>query len=295
MLRFIRVAAAPAALALLWPALVSAQATKAGVVTTLEGNVTVTRVALAAPQALKFRDEVYVDDKIATGDQSIARMLLGGKAVVTVRERSTLTITEVPGRATVHLESGKIALAVAKEKMRPGDVIEIRAANAVAGVRGTVVVAEVSSASAQVGGGGGLTGTFWVLKGQIDAFLTNVPGSQQSVSAFQQFRGGVVSSFTSAQLGQILGGLRLSRQPLTGGGSEQANETAVNSAVSLAGAFTGVVAGPDTPTPPPPAIVQVPILPNNSSSFQPTQPTPPPSQPPSSGCGGSHSYHSHGG
>ena len=34
--------------------------------------------------------------------------------------------------------------------MRPGESIEIRAANAVAGVRGTVVVAEVSSAAANV-------------------------------------------------------------------------------------------------------------------------------------------------
>ena len=40
-------------------------------------------------------------------------MLLGGKAVVTVRERSSLTITETLGKATIDLESGKIALAVA--------------------------------------------------------------------------------------------------------------------------------------------------------------------------------------
>jgi hypothetical protein len=71
-----------------------------GVVTTLEGHVTVTRVTLA-PQPLKFRDDVFVDDTVTTGDQSIARMLLGGKAVVTVRERSTLTITEVRGKATI--------------------------------------------------------------------------------------------------------------------------------------------------------------------------------------------------
>src|SRR5690348_11032478 len=66
----------------IFPSLASAQATKAGVVTTLEGNVTVTRVTLA-PQPLKFKDDVFVDDKVVTGEQSIARMLLGGKAVVT--------------------------------------------------------------------------------------------------------------------------------------------------------------------------------------------------------------------
>jgi len=42
----------------------------------------------------------------------------------------------VPGKATIDLQAGKIALAVAKDKMRPGESIEIRAANAVAGIRG---------------------------------------------------------------------------------------------------------------------------------------------------------------
>src|SRR5256714_10493688 len=113
MLKIARLAAAPISLiALLLPSPAFAQATKAGVVTTLEGNVTVTRVTLA-PQPLKFKDDVFVNDRVTTGDQSIARMLLGGKAVVTVRERSTLTIKEVPGKATIELDAGKIALAVA--------------------------------------------------------------------------------------------------------------------------------------------------------------------------------------
>ncbi len=159
-----RLAAALISLLAFWPSLAFAQAMKAGVVTTLEGRVTVTRVTLA-PQPLKFRDDVFVDYTVTTGDQSIARMLLGGKAVVTVRERSRLTITEVPGKATIDLQAGKIALAVAKDKMRSGESIEIRAANVVAGIRGTVVVAEVSSAAAQAGGAVGPTGTLWVLKG----------------------------------------------------------------------------------------------------------------------------------
>jgi hypothetical protein len=264
------------ALVVLSPSLAAAQAAKAGIVTTLEGNVTVTRVTLTpTPQPLKFRDDVYVNDKISTGDQSIARMLLAGKAVVTVRERSTLTITEVPGKATIDLEAGKIAIAVAKEKMRPGDSIELRAANAVAGIRGTVVVAEVSSAAANLQAVGP-TGTLWVLKGQIDAFLANVPGSTQQVSAFQQFRGGVVSTFTPAQLTQILGGLALSRQPLTQGGNEQAQETAVNSGISLAGSFTGITTPGTTVTPPTTTTRNTtPILPSNSGSFQPATPPPP--------------------
>src|SRR2546427_1342124 len=97
MLNLLRPAALLIALVTLDSSLASAQAAKAGVVTTLEGNVNVTRVTLA-PQPLKFKDAVFVNDRVTTGDQSIARMLLGGNAVVTVRERSTLTITEVPAR-----------------------------------------------------------------------------------------------------------------------------------------------------------------------------------------------------
>src|SRR5882762_6548062 len=172
MLNIARLTAALIPLIAFLPSLAFAQATKAGVVTTLEGHVTVTRVTLA-PQPLQFKDDVFFNDAVTTGDQSIARMLLGGKAVVTVRERSTLTITEVPGKATIGLDAGKIALAVAKDKMRPGESIEIRAANVVAGIRGTVVVAEISSASAQAGGP---TATLWVLRGKIEAFLADQPG-----------------------------------------------------------------------------------------------------------------------
>ena len=90
----------------LWPGLVAAQTTKAGVVTTLEGNVTAART----PVPLKFKDDVFVNDRVVVGDRSLARLLLGGKAVVSVRERSALTISEVPGRSTIDLDSGKIAV-----------------------------------------------------------------------------------------------------------------------------------------------------------------------------------------
>src|SRR5438876_8065059 len=122
------------------PSAVFAQAPqKAGVVTVVEGNVTKRRVALPEAVPLKFKDDVLMQDTVTTGDQSLARMLLGGKAVVTVRERSVLTITEIPGRSTIDLQSGKFALAVAREKMPPGVEIQIHTPNAVAGVRGTGV------------------------------------------------------------------------------------------------------------------------------------------------------------
>src|SRR5207344_1727505 len=93
---------------------------------------------------LKFKDNIFVQDRITTGEDSIVRILLGGKAVVTVRERSVLTISETPTTATVEVGSGKVAVAVAKERMRAGDSVEVKTPNAVAGIRGTVLIAEVS-------------------------------------------------------------------------------------------------------------------------------------------------------
>ena len=155
-------------LAAVWPASASAQTAKAGVVTTLEGNVTAARASGTQPVALKFKDDVFVNDRVVTGDRSLARLLLGGKAVVTVRERSALTITEVPGRSTIDLDSGKVAVAVAKDKMRPGEQIEVKTPNAVAAVRGTVFIAEVIRASASANNAqGGTTANFYVLTGQV--------------------------------------------------------------------------------------------------------------------------------
>ena len=102
MLRFARLVTA-LALLLLLPSLALAQ-TRAGVVTNLEGSATAARSRAPEPVALKFKDDVLLNDRIVTGDRSIVRMLLGGKAVVTVRERSAFTITEVPGKSTINLD-----------------------------------------------------------------------------------------------------------------------------------------------------------------------------------------------
>jgi hypothetical protein len=119
------------------PPLVAQEAV--GVVTTLDGRASVARPALTAPVALKFKDDVFGRDKISTQEQSLVRVLLGGKAILTVRELSEVTITEDAGRAVVTLPDGKVVLAVAKQRMRPGESIEIRTPNAVAAVRGTIV------------------------------------------------------------------------------------------------------------------------------------------------------------
>jgi FecR-like protein len=124
--------------ATLLPSLVVAQ-DAVGVVTTLDGRANVARPTLTTPLALKFKDDVFGRDKISTQENSLVRVLLGGKAILTVRELSEVTITEDAGRAVVSLPDGKVVLAVAKQRMRPGESIEIRTPNAVAAVRGTII------------------------------------------------------------------------------------------------------------------------------------------------------------
>ncbi len=140
------------------PAVVAGQE-RVGVATTVIGPVTVNRVA-TAPAPLKFKDDVLLNDRVVTGENAFARMLLGGKAIVTAREHSVVTITEVPGVSTVELLSGRISVAVDKARMRRGDVVEIKTPNAVSGIRGTIVVAEVT---------GGVS-TITVLRGLVDVY-----------------------------------------------------------------------------------------------------------------------------
>ena len=120
----------------------SAAQDRAGVVTTLTGQASVARPVLPQPQPLRFKDDVFPQDRIATAEQSLVRVLLGGKALVTVRELSTFTIREEPQRATIDLQGGKIGVAAARRLFRPGERLEIRTPNAVAAIRGTFLVAE---------------------------------------------------------------------------------------------------------------------------------------------------------
>jgi hypothetical protein len=216
-----------------------AQGAPAGLVTRLEGNVTAARASLPQPVALKFRDGVFVNDRIVTGDQSIVRMLLGGKAVVTVRERSSLTITEVPRRSTMNLESGKIALAVARERMRAGDSIEIRTPNAVAGIRGPVVIAEYTQTTAQLGASGGGVGgltTFFGLKGTFEATF----GTQSFIVGPGQFAaGGAAGASTGTMTAEMragaLSGLQIPTADVAHGGQDSAKDQALGTTVATFG------------------------------------------------------------
>ena len=128
------------------PEIASAQTpTAVGTVTAVSGNVTVAR-RTAAPQPLKVRDTLYSRDVVEAGKDGIARILLGGKTTVTVRELSRLELREEARaegvRYTVELVAGKVRASVARALMRPGEQVEVRTRNAVASVRGTDFIVE---------------------------------------------------------------------------------------------------------------------------------------------------------
>jgi hypothetical protein len=80
----------------------------------------------------------------------------------------------------VDVIAGRAAVAVAREKMRRGDLVEVKTPNAVAGIRGTVIVAEVRDAGHSV---------ITVLKGVVDVKRLDggrVVGQATVVNALQR-------------------------------------------------------------------------------------------------------------
>src|SRR5215467_6079935 len=164
----------------------AARTSPVGIVTTLQGQATVAHVASSSTLPLKFKDSIFERDRINTAENSIVKVLMGGRAVVTVRELSVLTITEDLGRTTINLESGKIAVAVAKQRMKPGEKLEVHTPNAVAAVRGTVFVVEVARQGAQVGGGNlGAATQVTSVTGSVEVTPANNPANTALLTAFK--------------------------------------------------------------------------------------------------------------
>jgi autotransporter-associated beta strand protein len=206
-------------LVVLWPTLVMAlPLQEAGIVTTLSGKASVTRVSLPQTLPLHFKDPLYLGDKISTAEDSIVRVLLGGKALVTVRELSVFSITEKVGKSIVNLGHGKISLAVARQRMNQGESVEVRTPNAVAAVRGTVLVVEVEPAptAAATPGPAVTSSTVTVIKGTVTVGTLNAPnsvtvGALQSVKVVGQTVG-AVQGISPAMAAQVLKNLKAPQQ-----------------------------------------------------------------------------------
>lgn len=138
-------------------------------VATLSGEATVARAPAAEPRPLWFKDDVFTRDRISTAEKSILRVLLGGKSLVTVRELSVLTILEEPDRSLVDMDTGKIALGVVRQRMRPGETVQVRTSNTIVAVRGTVVVVHSLPSLRRT--------NIYALRDAVDVFLRNLPGA----------------------------------------------------------------------------------------------------------------------
>jgi TonB family protein len=109
---------------------------KAGVITALDGNVAAQRVAFPMPVPLKANDDIFLQDTITTGDGARMEMVLDSKVLVSMPERTVVTISEVSGRGTLDLGAGQLTVNARGDRPQSGQALEIRTPNAVAILRG---------------------------------------------------------------------------------------------------------------------------------------------------------------
>ena len=275
-----------------------------GTVTALQGQATVGRVALPQPTSMKFRDDVFFRDQITTKERSTLRLLLGGKGVLTIREQSQVTLDETVAptgerRSVLNLLGGKIAAAIARSLMRPGEEVEIRTPNAVAAVRGTVLIAEYippqtgaeapkpillasgdpTFRAAQATTPAAGQTTFLVLTGSVTVTVQGAPpvtvGAMETVSISVGPTGavlvGAVQTATQAQVVQATQGFQMEKSIFGEGDGGKAAQAQAQVAATLANAI--VQATSDTSAPPPPPFQQAPSTPVPDTTQTPPLPT----------------------
>ena len=136
------------------------------VVSTLSGDVTVGRAGGSIP--LKFKDEIFPDDAIKTADQSIVRLLLREKALMTVQQRSLLTLRDEQGTSMVALEAGQIGVSMADRQQRVGGTLQVQTPNVKAVLGPGNIIINTSKIS------GRLQTTVYVVDGSVEI---SVPGT----------------------------------------------------------------------------------------------------------------------
>ncbi len=119
-----------------------------GVVTSLKGKVKLIRGA--SQTELGFKDILISRDVISTQDESLARVLFGGRSTVTIRELSRLGVTGTVHstgtfRAVHELKEGEILVNVPQGLLHKGDEIQVHTPNALASLQGASLLTRCHS------------------------------------------------------------------------------------------------------------------------------------------------------
>ncbi|MFQ5946562.1 MAG: FecR domain-containing protein, partial [Anaerolineae bacterium] len=232
-----------------------------GVITGVQGRVELSRRPAPTPVALQVRDDLFLRDIIDTYEESIARVLFGGQSTVTVREltrfevRAELLPTGAT-RTTYDLKEGKIRVDAARELMQPGDLIEVRTPNALATVRGTILIAEYISRLGR--------SFFMCLGGTCRIAIrgltpfTLVPNKSVTVTGTEEtgIQPEPVQSVTPDEAARAQEGLEMTRSHTAEAGRGDIAEAQMKTAVQLVETINGTVA---------PAVVTVPLEPEDAA------------------------------
>ena len=278
------------ALALLFlPTLLHAQQPMSGVVTGVQGQAQLTRSALAAPAPLRVQDGIVIRDVIDTREKSLARILFGGKAAVTVRELSRLEVREenLPGggtRSTIELNSGAVLVNVARQLMGPRDEVHIRTPNAIAAVRGSAVYAEAADIFSQITGNS-------VLNCIAPLVCPTIALAENFTSRFVGNGFSPPSPLPPGAANQIVSSMQTGKSVTREGNALQIVAGAVAEATALQSAATALVGGQSTVaapsqviSPPPPQTNPQSDCSGEGCGSRSAPPPTPPSLPPA-GCG----------
>lgn len=90
---------------------------------------------------------ILLTERVEARDRVFARLLLGGRVMIVVREGSSLSITEVSGAATIDVERGRVAITVDRDNLDPQDLVEVRTPHAAVTVHSATLVVHVDAVS----------------------------------------------------------------------------------------------------------------------------------------------------
>jgi hypothetical protein len=156
-------------------------------VTALEGQATVLRQGQFAPEPLDLQRSVFEEDIIETGLASKVRITLLDTTVISLGEQSRLELRRFAHNAREQTRTARLTLAVGIfraiiNKIMPSSTFEVTTPTAIAAIRGTDLMGEVTPNSTAV----------VVLEGTVT--LTNVRPNFRGIAVLTEGEGSTVTA-----------------------------------------------------------------------------------------------------